>query len=26
LQGEEWQIEEDLILKEEKIYVLKYKE
>jgi len=26
LQGEEWQIEEDLILKEEKMYVLKYKE
>jgi len=26
LQGKEWQIEEDLILKEEKMYVLKYKE
>ena len=26
LQGEEWQIEKDLVLKEEKVYVLKDKE
>jgi len=26
LQGNEWQIEEDLVLKKEKIYVLKDKE
>ena len=26
LQGNEWQIEEDLVLKEEKIYILKNRE